>query len=134
MRRCRSPRCDIRCVYVGLLPEWCGGGHALVSLVCAAADCHAVLGQFDPTKRHLPFMGEGSCDAPVELENGYISVHCLGPKQTLAPGEVRCSAVVGVCAAGRARLWTLRPPQACDCTVWLLLGSCTYSIRYQACH
>ena len=60
-----------------------------MSLVCAAADRNAVLGQFDPTKRHLPFMGEGSCDAPVELENGYISVHCLGPKQTLAPGEVR---------------------------------------------
>jgi hypothetical protein len=91
-----------------------------VSLVCAAADRHAVLGQFDPTKRHLPFMGEGTCDAPVELENGYISVHCLGPKQTLAPGEVRCSALAGACGAGRARLLILSPPQACDCTAWFL--------------
>ena len=45
--------------------------------------------QFDPTKRKLPFMGEGKCDEPVhDAETGFTHVHCLGPAQPLAPGEV----------------------------------------------
>ena len=45
--------------------------------------------QFDPTKRHLPFAGEGVCDEPQhDAATGYTSVHCLGPRQPLAPGEV----------------------------------------------
>lgn len=45
--------------------------------------------QFDPTKRHLPFVGEGVCDEPQhDAATGYTSVHCLGPRQPLAPGEV----------------------------------------------
>ena len=51
--------------------------------------------QFDPSTRHLPFMGEGKCDEPVhDAKTGFTHVHCLGPAQPLAPGEVLSLALV----------------------------------------
>ena len=40
-------------------------------------------------------MGEGKCDEPVHCaKTGFTHVHCLGPAQPLAPGEVLSLAVV----------------------------------------
>ena len=73
--------------------------------------------QFDPTERHLPFMGEGKCDDAVHDANtGFTHVHCLGPAQPLAPGEVLpCGSV---CLPELLNSYS-------ECTVpsWLWLGT-----------
>lgn len=43
-----------------------------------------------PDPRHLPWAGNGTCEAPVYDSNtGLTEVHCLGPRHPLSPGQAR---------------------------------------------
>lgn len=54
---------------------------ALVASLCAAQEDAATVNEGPAAT--------GTCDAPVTIESGLVSVHCISPPIRMTPGQVR---------------------------------------------